>query len=78
MDESGGVSLRILKVGRTTQVRGCGHGSVVPFIRLSGKWLERAGFLENDMIAVAAVNGEIRIVRQDEKDAPGRVQWELF
>ena len=78
MDEASGVSLRIVKVGRTTQVRRGGGRSVVPFIRLSGKWLERAGFLESDMIAVTAANGEIRIVQQDEKDAPGRVQGELF
>ena len=77
MDESSG-TVRIAKVGRTTQVRRGGGRSVVPFIRLSGKWLERAGFLEGDMIVVTAANAEIRIVGQHEQVMPGREQGELF
>ena len=70
--------VRIVKVGRTTQVRRGGGRLAVPFIRLSGKWLERAGFLEGDMIAVTAANGEIMIVRQGEQSVTGKVQGELF
>ena len=80
MDESTGSSARLIKVGRTTQVRRAGGSSVVvvPFIRLSGKWLERAGFLEGDIIEVTAANGEIKIVRQREQGAHSGKQGELF
>ena len=77
MAESSG-TVRMVKVGRTTQVRRGGGRSVVAFIRLAGKWLERAGFLEGDMIAVTAANGEIRIVRQGQQSVRGKVQGELF
>ena len=77
MAESSG-TVRMVKVGRTTQVRRGGGRSAVPYIRLSGKWLERAGFFEDDMIAVAAANGEIRIVRENERGATWREQGELF
>lgn len=51
---------------------------VVPFIRLSGKWLERAGFLEGDIIEVAAAVGEIKMVRHGEQGGPRMAQGELF
>jgi hypothetical protein len=35
-----------------------------PFIRLSGKWLEEAGFAEGKQIAVIVGEGEIRLVCQ--------------
>ncbi|RYD71118.1 MAG: type I toxin-antitoxin system SymE family toxin [Verrucomicrobiaceae bacterium] len=33
----------------------------VPYIRLSGKWLERAGFLPNDKVEVKVSQGELNI-----------------
>ena len=77
MDKSSG-TVRIVKVGRTTQVCRDGSRSVVPYIRLSGIWLARAGVLEGDRIVVTAANGEIRMVRLHEQGVPGREQGELF
>ena len=78
MDEFTGGTTRNIKVGRI--LRECGGTGLraVPFIRLSGKWLERAGFLEGDTIMVAAVDGQIRITRPDQRSASGWRQGELF
>lgn len=79
-EPASGTTVRLIKVGRTTQVRRSGGSSVVvvPFIRLSGKWIERAGFLEGDTIAVTGGNGQISIIRQGHHGVPGWVQSELF
>lgn len=77
MDEFTGGTTRNIKVGRI--LRECGTGlRAVPFIRLSGNWLEQAGFLEGDTIMVAAVDGKIRITRLDQRSASGWRQGELF
>jgi hypothetical protein len=79
MDETSGATVRFIKVGRTTQVRRGGNTSVmVPFIRLSGKWLERAGFIESDMIAVTAGDGVISLRRLEEQSTSASAQGELF
>jgi hypothetical protein len=49
-----------IKVGRTYQ-RGFSATSRVPFIRLSGRWLEEAGFLEGDVLEISVALGEIRL-----------------
>jgi len=46
-----------IKVGRTYR----GANSRVPFIRLSGNWLEEAGFSEGDVAQVSVARGEIRL-----------------
>jgi len=33
----------------------------VPFIRLSGKWLERAGFRKGDNVQISVSDGELRL-----------------
>lgn len=79
VENSIGVTARLIKVGRTTQMRSSGGSPVVvPFIRLSGKWLERAGFLEGDVIEVTAAKGEIRLVRQGQRGGQISEQAELF
>ena len=67
MDEITSGTVRLIKVGRTTQVRrsdGRSSVVVVPYIRLSGKWLERAGFLEGDVIEVTSAGGKIKMGRR--------------
>jgi hypothetical protein len=49
-----------IKVGRNYQ-GGFSATSRVPFIRLSGRWLEEAGFSEGDVLEVSVVQGEIRL-----------------
>ena len=52
-------SKRILKVGKVFRYR-CGGQSVArPLIRLSGEWLEEAGFRISDAFEVRTHNGEI-------------------
>ena len=46
---------RTLTVGETLQRRSHGE-TVVPFIRLSGKWLEDAGFRVGDAIRVSVMD----------------------
>ena len=77
MDKTSG-TVRLVKVGRITQVRRDGRRAVVPYIRLSGRWLARAGVLEGDRILVTAANGKITMVRQNEQGVPGREQGGLF
>jgi hypothetical protein len=54
-----------------------GQDVFVPFIRLSGKWLEEAGFAEGNQIAVIVGEGEIRLVCQKPK-SPQLRQATLF
>lgn len=79
MDKPTSGTVRLIKVGRTIQTRrGAGIAVIVPFIRLSGKWIERAGFLEGDIIEVTAAHGEIKMIRQGEQNAQSCAQGELF
>lgn len=58
---------RELRVGQTFQVRG--HDQVaVPFIRLSGRWLERAGFTSGTRIEVRVKTGKLLLVRRGPGD----------
>ena len=50
----------------------------VPFVRLSGKWLEQAGFLEDGRVEVIVSKGEIRLVCLGASDKPRPPQGELF
>ena len=52
---------RILKVGKVFRHRYRAHWVARPLIRLSGKWLEQAGFRISDTFEVRAHNGEIRL-----------------
>jgi len=54
---------RIIKVGSTIRVAKNGRSSKVPFIRLSGKWLEDAGFEEGDYLEICVQRGELRMLR---------------
>ena len=45
-----------------------GGGGAVPFIRLSGQWLEKAGFDIGDSILVATENGKLSITFEKEED----------
>lgn len=49
-----------IKIGRTYQ-GGLSAQSRVPFIRLAGRWLAEAGFLEGDVLQVTVAVGEIRL-----------------
>jgi len=52
---------RTIKVGRIYQMRK-GKGLIeFPFIRLSGKWLEQAGFIRGDLVQISASRGEIKL-----------------
>jgi len=53
---------RTVTVGRRIHIYRGGRSIGVPFIRLSGKWLERAGFRERDRVEVWIGQGEIRLV----------------
>lgn len=50
-------------VSRCYQIRRRDRWVAVPIIRLSGKWLEAAGFLEGDRIEVWRGNGRIVIIK---------------
>jgi hypothetical protein len=50
---------RILKVGKVFRYRYGGHSVARPLIRLSGKWLEEAGFRVADTLEVRTHDGEI-------------------
>ncbi len=54
---------RTIKVGRTYQ-GSLSASSRVPFIRLTGNWLAKAGFMEGDAVQVSVGPGEIRLRRQ--------------
>ena len=41
-----------------------GRSTTVPFIRLSGKWLEQAGFYGGDYLAIRVQRHEISLVPQ--------------
>ena len=45
-----------------------GGGGAVPFIRLSGKWLEKAGFDIGGSILVATENGKLTITFEKEPE----------
>lgn len=51
-----------IKVGRTYQ-GGFSTQSRVPFIRMAGRWLTEAGFMEGDVLQVTVVQGEIRLTQ---------------
>ncbi len=70
----GSAERRRLKVGVTMQVRGTTSRSV-PFIRLSGQWLERAGFSTGAEVQVVVTNGEIRLLctPPDEPSLPAQL-----
>jgi len=55
-----------IKVGRTYQGRFSAQ-SRVPFIRMAGRWLTEAGFLEGDVLRVTIAPGEIRLTRMGSK-----------
>jgi Toxin SymE, type I toxin-antitoxin system len=58
---------RELRVGQTFQTRG--HEEVaVPFIRLSGRWLEQAGFTSGTRVEVRVKSGKLLLVRRDSAD----------
>jgi hypothetical protein len=50
---------RILKVGKVFWHRPGAHSVARPLIRLSGKWLERAGFQISDTFEVRVHDGGI-------------------
>lgn len=73
------VGSRQFKVGRTHQSARGGPSPVrVPLIRLSGKWLEAAGFREGANIEVSVVSREILLRVQGAQSSRERVQRELF
>ncbi len=55
---------RIIKIGSMVRIARNGRSSKVPFIRLSGKWLEDAGLHEGDYLAVVVDLGGIRLIHQ--------------
>jgi len=59
---------RELLVGQTFQSRGRDEVAV-PFIRLSGRWLEQAGFTSGTRIEVRVKTGQLLLVR---RESPGR------
>ena len=58
---------RELLVGQTFQVRGCDQVAV-PFICLSGRWLERAGFTSGTRIEVRVKTGKLLLIRRELAD----------
>lgn len=68
------MATRTIKVGHRFYGDGCDSREMVrvPFIRLSGKWLEEIGFAEGDSIEVVASAGEIKLVRK----APPTAQYQ--
>ena len=60
---------RIIKVGSMVRFARNGRSTKVPFIRLSGKWLEDAGFQEGDFLAVCVQHGEMRMICSSEGTA---------
>jgi len=63
------ICTRTIKVGRIIRVARSGSSSVVPFIRLSGKWLEQAGFKRDDHLVVCVGRDEIRLIPQTREAA---------
>jgi hypothetical protein len=76
---SNGRQPRTIKVGRISQRRVGGRRLVfVPLIRLSGKWLDGAGFVENSNVEVVILHGEIRLVCNGAHGKVRPPQRELF
>lgn len=57
------MAVRRLTVGCTYQERARAKLTPVPFIRLTGKWLESAGFHPGQKIALRISSAEIVITR---------------
>ena len=53
---------KLYKVGRMIRIGASGRVTTVPFIRLSGKWLENAGFHSDDYLAVTVHPGAVGLV----------------
>jgi len=67
MSDSGAQAARKLKVGRSFRRGRFGATVAVPFIRLSGKWLEQAGFRAGDNLLVDVQPEGIRLIRQGQE-----------
>ena len=57
-----------MKVGGLYRMRRGQQASAVPFIRLSGKWLEQAGFLVGGAIHVEVTPGSIRLTVASDRE----------
>jgi len=66
MSDSGAQGARRVKIGRSFRRGRFGITVVVPFIRLSGKWLEQAGFRAGDNLLVDVQPEGIRLIRQEQ------------
>jgi hypothetical protein len=58
---------RELRVGQTFQMRGRDQVAV-PFIRLSGRWLEQAGFTSGARVEVRVKSGKLLLVLRETTD----------
>jgi len=52
---------RRVKIGRIVRVGRSGKTVLVPFIRLSGKWLEQAGFQAGDYLSISVLLDGIKL-----------------
>ena len=70
--------VRRLTVSRIYQTRSSGPGVRAPMIRLTGKWLEEAGFAAGETVTVQVEQGRI-VVTQVSPNRPAEpVQQELL
>ena len=53
---------KVIKIGRIYRERYRSESEVLPFIRLSGKWMRTAGFEQGAHVDVVVEHGQIRIV----------------
>ena len=67
MSSQGAQGARMVKIGRSFRNGRFGATIVVPFIRLSGLWLEKAGFRAGDHFLVDVRPDGIRLIRQEQK-----------
>lgn len=79
MRKGKGRALKTIKVGKISQWCARGAPSVyVPFIRLSGKWLERVGFCAGEYVEIRISDREIKLVCLGEATQSGESQMNLF
>jgi len=62
-DSHGEARTRTIKVGCLYPSRPGGGRSPSPFIRLSGKWLEKAGFCAGNLVEVRVAAGRLELTR---------------
>lgn len=71
MSSLGAPEARSIKIGSSFRGTRFGATTVVPLIRLSGRWLEKAGFHVGDRLVVDVRPDEIRLIRQEQKPPTG-------